>query len=121
MSRMRLDQLLVARGLAASRAVAQALVLEGKVRVAGQVERKAAKSLPEDAEVAVESPPRFVSRGGEKLDTIPGVVPNLLYLPEGCAFSLRCGECRKECGDVMPEYREISPGHKVLCTFAGEH
>jgi oligopeptide/dipeptide ABC transporter ATP-binding protein len=60
-------------------------------------------------------------RGGEKLDTIPGVVPNLLYLPEGCAFSLRCGECRKECGDVMPEYREISPGHKVLCTFAGEH
>ncbi|MBQ4199494.1 MAG: TlyA family RNA methyltransferase [Kiritimatiellae bacterium] len=68
MSRMRLDQLLVARGLAASRAVAQALVLEGKVRVAGQVERKAAKSLPEDAEVAVESPPRFVSRGGEKLE-----------------------------------------------------
>ena len=68
MSRMRLDQLLVARGLAASRAVAQALVLEGKVRVAGQVERKAAKALPEDAEVAVESPPRFVSRGGEKLE-----------------------------------------------------
>ena len=65
---MRLDQLLVARGLAASRAVAQALVLEGKVRVAGQVERKAAKALPEDAEVAVESPPRFVSRGGEKLE-----------------------------------------------------
>ena len=47
----RLDQLLVARGLAASRTVAQALVLEGKVRVAGQVERKAARLLPDDAEV----------------------------------------------------------------------
>ena len=64
----RLDQLLVARGLAASRTVAQALVLEGKVRVAGQVERKAARLLPEDASVEVEAPPRFVSRGGEKLE-----------------------------------------------------
>ena len=64
----RLDQLLVARGLAASRTVAQALVLEGKVRVAGQVERKAARMLPEDAAVEVEAPPRFVSRGGEKLE-----------------------------------------------------
>ena len=35
----RLDQLLVARGLAASRTVAQALVLEGKVRVAGQTDK----------------------------------------------------------------------------------
>ena len=64
----RLDQLLVARGLAASRTVAQALVLEGKVRVAGQVERKAARLLPDDAPVEVEAPPRFVSRGGEKLE-----------------------------------------------------
>ena len=64
----RLDQLLVARGLAASRTVAQALVLEGKVRVAGQVERKAARMLPDDAAVEVEAPPRFVSRGGEKLE-----------------------------------------------------
>ena len=64
----RLDQLLVARGLASSRTVAQALVLEGKVRVAGQVERKAARLLPDDAPVEVEAPPRFVSRGGEKLE-----------------------------------------------------
>ena len=64
----RLDQLLVARGLVASRTVAQALVLEGKVRVAGQVERKAARMLSDDTAVEVEAPPRFVSRGGEKLE-----------------------------------------------------
>ena len=64
----RLDQLLVARGLAASRTIAQALVLEGKVRVAGQVERKSARMLPDDVALEVEAPPRYVSRGGEKLE-----------------------------------------------------
>ena len=64
----RLDQLLVARAFAASRTVAQALVLEGKVRVDGQVETKAGRMVPADAEIEVEAPPRFVSRGGEKLE-----------------------------------------------------
>ena len=64
----RLDLLLVERGLAESRTRAQALVLEGKVRVAGQVETKASRALDETAEIAVEAPPRFVSRGGEKLE-----------------------------------------------------
>ena len=64
----RLDLALVARGLAASRTLAQALVMAGKVRVGGQVERKASRQIDESAEVEVEAPPRFVSRGGEKLE-----------------------------------------------------
>ena len=64
----RLDLLLLARGLAESRTRAQALVLEGKVRVGGQVETKASRQLDEGADVTVEKPPRFVSRGGEKLE-----------------------------------------------------
>ena len=63
----RLDLLLVERGLADSRTRAQALVLEGKVRVAGQVETKASRQVEVEVEVEVEKPPRFVSRGGEKL------------------------------------------------------
>jgi 23S rRNA (cytidine1920-2'-O)/16S rRNA (cytidine1409-2'-O)-methyltransferase len=59
----RLDVLLVERGLAESRAQAQALVLAGLV----PGHSKAGEQLPEDAPLAVESPPRFVSRGGEKL------------------------------------------------------
>ena len=66
--RRRLDLALVERGLAESRTRAQALVMEGKVRVAGQVERKASRFLDDSAEIEVESPPRFVSRGGEKLE-----------------------------------------------------
>ena len=41
----RLDLLLVEKALAESRSLAQALVLEGKVRVDGQVERKASKMV----------------------------------------------------------------------------
>ena len=64
----RLDLLLVERGLADSRTRAQALVLEGKVRVDGQVEAKASRQVEVEAKVEVEEPPRFVSRGGEKLE-----------------------------------------------------
>ena len=64
----RLDILLVERGLAESRTRAQALVMEGKVRVAGQTEYKASRQVDDKTPVEIESPPRFVSRGGEKLE-----------------------------------------------------
>ena len=80
----RLDILMVERGLAESRTRAQALVMEGKVRVLGQVERKPSRSLDDTAEIEIEAPPRFVSRGGEKLEGAfakfgegSGVVPPL--------------------------------------------
>jgi 23S rRNA (cytidine1920-2'-O)/16S rRNA (cytidine1409-2'-O)-methyltransferase len=63
----RLDLALVDRGLAESRSLAQALIMEGKVRVGGQVERKASRQIDDPLEISLESPPRFVSRGGEKL------------------------------------------------------
>jgi 23S rRNA (cytidine1920-2'-O)/16S rRNA (cytidine1409-2'-O)-methyltransferase len=58
-----LDVLLVERGLAESRAQAQALVMAG--RVAGH--SKAGEQVDEDTELVVERPPQYVSRGGEKL------------------------------------------------------
>jgi 23S rRNA (cytidine1920-2'-O)/16S rRNA (cytidine1409-2'-O)-methyltransferase len=68
MSKMRLDVLLVERGLAESRAKAQSLIMAGEVRVDGQVALKSAVSVDSGARVDVERGPRFVSRGGEKLD-----------------------------------------------------
>jgi 23S rRNA (cytidine1920-2'-O)/16S rRNA (cytidine1409-2'-O)-methyltransferase len=59
----RLDVLLVERGLAESRSQAQALVLAGLVK--GHV--KAGEQVDASADLEVEHPPRFVSRGGEKL------------------------------------------------------
>lgn len=64
----RLDSALVERGLAASRTIAQSLVMGGKVRVNGQVAAKSSLQVCETDSVEVEAPPRFVSRGGEKLE-----------------------------------------------------
>lgn len=68
MTKVRLDVLLVERGLAESRAKAQALIMAGQVRVAGQTTLKPATAIPADSLLTVDSGPRFVSRGGEKLD-----------------------------------------------------
>jgi 23S rRNA (cytidine1920-2'-O)/16S rRNA (cytidine1409-2'-O)-methyltransferase len=68
MPKKRLDMLLVERGLAESRAKAQALIMAGEVRVDGQVALKPATAVDGAARVEVEQGPRFVSRGGEKLD-----------------------------------------------------
>ena len=63
MAKKRLDVLLVERGLAESRAQAQALVLAGLV----PGYEKAGQQVDETIELTVESPPPYVSRGGEKL------------------------------------------------------
>lgn len=67
MPKIRLDVLLVERGLAESRAKAQAVILAGQTRVNGQVVDRASAAFDESVVVTVDSGPRFVSRGGEKL------------------------------------------------------
>ncbi len=64
----RLDALLVARGCFATRAQAKAAVLAGEVRVDGRLLDKPGTEVPETAAIAVVERPRYVSRGGDKLD-----------------------------------------------------
>jgi 23S rRNA (cytidine1920-2'-O)/16S rRNA (cytidine1409-2'-O)-methyltransferase len=66
--KQRLDLALVHRGLAPSREKAQALILAGDVRVDGQVERRASANVQPAAQIDIAAPPRFVGRGGDKLD-----------------------------------------------------
>ena len=99
----RLDLLLVERGLAESRTRAQALVLEGKVRVGGQVETKASRSLDDTAEIVVEAPPRFVSRGGEKLEgafRIWGEEQGTRNKEQGTSVDCNLSASKKICLDV---------------------
>ncbi len=61
----------------------------------------------------------------ERLDTIPGSVPNLINLPPGCKFAPRC-KARMEhnlqiCTEREPDLIEVEPGHKVRCWLYQEH
>jgi 23S rRNA (cytidine1920-2'-O)/16S rRNA (cytidine1409-2'-O)-methyltransferase len=73
--RERLDIRLVALGLAPSREKAQRLILAGAVRVAGQVARKASEQVTPATTITVESPEKFVSRGGHKLEAVLTTFP----------------------------------------------
>ncbi|MFC1992623.1 TlyA family RNA methyltransferase [Chloroflexota bacterium] len=64
----RIDSLLVDRGLAESRAKAQALIMAGEVVVEGRAVTKSGTLVDETAAVTILEPPSFVSRGGIKLD-----------------------------------------------------
>ncbi len=58
---------MVERGLAETRSKAQAVIMAGQVRINGQMVDHAGATFAPDAQVTVETGPRFVSRGGEKL------------------------------------------------------
>jgi len=66
--KMRLDQLLVARGLCESREKAQRAIMAGDVTVAGHVVDKQGTKIADDAEVQVKTADRYVGRGGHKLE-----------------------------------------------------
>ncbi len=68
MAKRRIDSLLVGKGLAESRAKAQALIMAGEVVVDGIVMAKPGTLVTEEAVINILEPPHFVSRGGVKLD-----------------------------------------------------
>jgi 23S rRNA (cytidine1920-2'-O)/16S rRNA (cytidine1409-2'-O)-methyltransferase len=68
-TKQRLDELLVTRGLSPTRAQAKALIMSGRVRHGTERLEKPGKEYAPDFELTIDQPPRFVSRGGEKLSS----------------------------------------------------
>ncbi len=68
------------------------------------------------------SVPRLAVLGGgptvERLQEIPGMVPALSDLPEGCAFAPRCAHADDLCRASYPDFVERRPGHWVACWHA---
>ncbi len=67
MKKKRLDIVLVERGLAESRSMAQRLTMAGEVLIDGQIASKPGQTVSESVQISLKSKPPFVSRGGEKL------------------------------------------------------
>jgi peptide/nickel transport system ATP-binding protein len=50
-----------------------------------------------------------------ELNPIPGIVPSIFDLPEGCRFHPRCPQAYKKCSLMLPPLYEPQPGRKVRC------
>jgi peptide/nickel transport system ATP-binding protein/oligopeptide transport system ATP-binding protein len=67
--------------------------------------------------------PKLGERSGgrrRRLSEIPGMVPGLLVLPEGCPFHPRCPEVMAICPKALPDRFEHGPERRVRCWLYGE-
>ena len=62
----------------------------------------------------LDSIPR-IGQNAERLHTIPGVVPNLLHLSQGCPFSNRCEYATNQCRTEKAQLHPVAPDHQVRC------
>ena len=61
----------------------------------------------------------------DRLQTIPGIVPQLIDLPEGCRFASRC-EAKDEhglsiCDQINPDLEQVKEDHYVRCWLYQDH
>ena len=60
-------------------------------------------------------PSTHIGRDGERLSAIPGSVPNLHEIGEGCPFVNRCGRGIRACWETFPEETDLGNGHSLWC------
>jgi oligopeptide/dipeptide ABC transporter ATP-binding protein len=56
----------------------------------------------------------------KRLNQIPGMVPNVMHLPPGCAFAPRCDYAQEKCRTHQPDLAELAPGHAAACYYPVE-
>ena len=94
---------------------------EVAVMYCGQIVEKAdAKTIFHDGthshpytEGLMISIPRLNTPKDQRLEAIPGSVPNPLYLPEGCKFAPRCKYCTEKCKASEPTLQQIGPNQYI--------
>lgn len=119
--RMGLALVLISHDLGVIAEVAHevAIMYAGRIVESATTEELFSNPLHPYTRGLLSSLPRFDHAGArrERLSAIPGSVPKLLELPQGCKFEPRCGfafdRCREE-----PPLEELSPGHWVRCWWA---
>jgi oligopeptide/dipeptide ABC transporter ATP-binding protein len=60
-----------------------------------------------------------LERGAERLREIPGEMPGITGIPEGCVFAPRCGKATDECRQARPAVIRLSTVHSVRCIHHG--
>ena len=68
---------------------------------------------------AVPVPDPKIARANQRIP-LGGDIPSPLNAPSGCPFRTRCPYATEICAQVMPEFKEMAPGHMVACHHADE-
>ena len=58
-----------------------------------------------------------LTKEAKRLNTIPGIVPNMFSLPAGCKYAPRCKYCQDTCKTSEPKPVAVGDGHMVACHF----
>jgi peptide/nickel transport system ATP-binding protein len=96
--------------------VARMLVMYGGVRVEGGPTREVfAHRRHPYTQGLFAARPGLLAAKGQRLVTIPGTVPELADLPQGCTFAGRCTYSTDACAGLAPPAVEVGPGHQAAC------
>ena len=104
-------------GVIADSAHNVAVMYAGKIVEYGPVSTMFSAPLHPYTMGLLESTPEIKKRAEHDnyLKTIPGNVPDMYHLPEGCSFQDRCPQVMEQCKNKEPEYVEKNPGRCVRC------
>ena len=92
-----------------------AVMYGGKIQEVAEVGPLFAEPLHPYTRGLMLSLPRPGREEKARLQTIPGIVPSILDMPEGCKFSERCTERVDRCEREEPALLEVRPGHFCRC------
>lgn len=101
-------------GVVAEMADRVAVMYAGKIVEIGSVDQIFKNPLHPYTQGLLKAVPNPLARI-EKLETIPGTVPNLITPPSGCRFHPRCPRVMGICKEEVPKLKEMEPGHFVAC------
>jgi peptide/nickel transport system ATP-binding protein len=101
-------------GVVAEQADEVAIMYAGRIVEHASVEEIFDRPLHPYTQALFRAMPR-VGRTGDRLEAIPGQVPDLVRLPSGCAFHPRCPRATDACTHVEPPLEEKAPGHRAAC------
>ena len=68
----------------------------------------------------LECDPARIAEKTANLPTIPGDIPDLVALPEGCIFQARCEQATARCASEVPARHRVGPGHSAACHLLAE-
>ncbi len=56
-----------------------------------------------------------LDRKARRVETMAGLMPDLIHMPPGCAFHPRCDQTGESCTRETPDWRQVEDGHWVAC------